>query len=97
VNDVEGIKVELAQLKGEVLTELKHLSHDVKGLTMGMQAFVTRREIDEIHTRRKEAHADLEARVDRLEETQTWIFRSILGSWGAAILAAVGFKTLSGH
>lgn len=96
MNDVEqGIKVELAAFKGEVITELKHLGHDVRNLTQGMQLFVTRREVDDIHQRRKEAHEDLEDRVDNLEKNQSRAAWAIILAWIGGL--GVTLKVWAGH
>lgn len=96
MNDVEqGIKVELAAFKGEVITELKHLGHDVRNLTQGMQLFITRREVDDIHQRRIDAHKDLENRVDKLEQNQARAAWAIIAAWLAGIGVVV--KGWTGH
>lgn len=93
--DVESLKVELAGFKGEVLTELKHLAHDVKNVAQGMSAFVTRREVDEIHERRRELHTALEARVEKLEALVYKIAWAIFLAWLGGL--AVSAKVYLGH
>lgn len=87
----ESIRVELSELRGEVLTELKHLSHDIRGLKQAMESLVTRREVTDIHDRRKEAHMELERRVEKLEATRDRLVWAIVLQWLAAI-GAVGWK-----
>lgn len=75
-----NLEAGFARLEGVVTTEIKHLAHDVKNLTMKLEAYPTRRDLDHV-----------ESRVKALEDHRKWIWTTgvtfALGVIGSAITA----------
>lgn len=77
--EMTAVKIQMA----EFLTEIKHISHDVKGLTMKMDAqaglFVPRKEIES-------TNAAFDGRVKRIEENMSKAAWAIIGAWFAGLV-----------
>jgi hypothetical protein len=94
------LKVEIAAMRGEVITKLEHLSHEMRNLKQTLTSFVTLREFAENVDRRKEAHTDLEHRVERLEEAKEEFRNRILWlflSQGGVLAGGLLLWKLTGH
>lgn len=61
---VHPLEVELAEVKGQILTEIRHISHDIKNMMQAMTQFVPRREIDEKFKDVGEKLSKLENRIE---------------------------------
>lgn len=91
-NALSELKVVMAEMRGAVTTDLKHLSHDVKNLTMALTQFVPRQEIEKQnasnHERLKkiEEAGDIDDRLKKLESNQTWFVRQALAQWFAGTI-----------
>lgn len=93
--DAHSLEVQIAELRGVVVTRLDNLTHDMKNMAMGMNALAPRREVEELHERRKEAHQELEKRVEQLEATNLKVTWAIIVAWLGGLGVAV--KTFGGH
>jgi hypothetical protein len=77
--DISDLKVKLASLEGAVLTEIRHLVHDVKNIDAKLAAFVPRREAEATHDELKE-------RVTSLEKDREWAVKNIIRVWLAGFM-----------
>jgi hypothetical protein len=75
---VGALEVKLAGLEGTVLTELRHLSRDVKNILTAQAMLATKEEL-----------SDQEKRIEKLEANQTWATRLIVAGWiaGAGVVS----------
>lgn len=94
-SDAHSLEVQIAELRGVVVTRLDNLTHDMKNMAMSMTALVPRREVEEVHKRREDAHHELEKRVDQLEATNRKVTWAIIVAWLAGLGVAV--KALGPH
>jgi hypothetical protein len=72
MEELHRIDRELAELKGSILTEIRHLSHDIKNMMTAMTALMPRAEseriVGDIKEQMKATELKLEARIKAHEE-----------------------------
>lgn len=80
-----NLEAAFARLEGVVTTEIKHLAHDVKNLTMKLEASPTKREMEAAETR-----------IDALEKNQSRVAWAIITAWigGLSTVGALIAKKL---
>lgn len=87
--EIGGIREGMAGFKGEVITELKHIGHDIKNLIQAQAAFMPRTEIKEHLDRRDEARKELGDRVSRIEALIAKVAWAVFLAWIAGLGVAV--------
>lgn len=93
--DVEKLEAAFAGFEGRISAEIANLKHEVRNVRHGIDALVTRREVEGIHEQRMQAHDEVERRVEKIEETLSWAMRLIVAAWLAGL--GIGFKVFGGH
>lgn len=102
---IHALEVEMAELKGQILTEIRHISHDIKNIMQAMPSFISRTEHERamvdvkekmvaMEVRTLEKVAALEKKVDlqftKDFDERTWLSRQVRGAWiGGAITWAL--------
>lgn len=71
---VAGLQVKFASLEGAVLTELRHLVHDVKNLDTKLGVFVPRNEVES-------TQVDHERRLEKIESGLTKVVWAVVTGW----------------
>lgn len=82
--DAHSLEVQVAEMRGTVITRLDNVAHDIKNLSTAMLALTPRREVDA-----------LEVRVAKLEANQNRAVWAIIMSWVAGL--GVAIKALGPH
>ena len=90
------IQIEMAQMRGEVITELKHITHDLKNLAQTITGMVTRAEINDKVAAHRDVHAALDARLVLVEGSIRKAAWAIIGAWisGLGVVFGLIFKLL---
>lgn len=88
------LKTAVAELKGTVVTEVRHLAHDVKNLSQRIEAVMPRQEAEAKHAGMASNHLHLEKRVEKLENNISRITWAIVMAWlgGLGVAASIGKK-----
>lgn len=74
---------------GEVSRKLDRLAGDVKGIAETLGDRPTWRDVNRVEAGLKASIAELDKRVVKLEDWQTWAIRIILGTIITGIIAAI--------
>jgi hypothetical protein len=82
--DLNGLKVEVATLRGRVETRLDNIAEKLNNISDGMERFVPRQE----HNRDQ---ADLNRRLSSIEGDLRWLWRTMLTGGVSTIIAIIGF------
>ena len=94
-DDNNRLKVDMAELKGTILTEIRHMGHDIKNIMQAMTLFMPRAEIDANNKRFEEKAAqsevELKRRLERLENHLTWLWQTIGAAWIGGLITWVAF------